>query len=197
MQTDHAKITGVVLAGGQARRMGGNDKGLIVLQGRPLVGYAIDALRPVSGQILINANRNRATYADFGYPVIPDQSSGFDGPLAGILSAMKAAETPYLLTVPCDCPRLQGDLLRRMMETRDTYHADACVAHDGERLHPVVLLLACRLEDSLEAYLAAGQRKIDTWLNQHRLVTVDYSDHPEMFQNVNTREDLAALNNAL
>ena len=191
------KITGVVLAGGLARRMGGTDKGLIELKGRPLISYAIDAILSVTDRVLINANRNHEAYRALGYPVVSDQTSTFDGPLAGILSAMQTVETPYILTLPCDCPLFEGEHLRRMVDTMNVKTMDCCAAFDGHRLHPVFLLLDCRLSASLDAYLSTGQRKIDTWLNQHRLGLVDYNDQPEIFRNVNTQEDLAAVESAL
>jgi len=196
MNPERAKITGVVLAGGRATRMGGSDKGLLAFKGRPLVTYALDALTQVVGPILINANRNQEAYAAFGYPVIADQTSAFDGPLAGLLSAMRCARTPYVMTVPCDSPLIEGVLLERLYQTLRAENAEICAAHDGERLHPVFLVAECRLASSLEAYLASGQRKIDRWLNQHRLALADYSDHPELFANVNTPEELAALEEA-
>lgn len=195
MILDRAKITGVVLAGGRGRRMGGQDKGLIRFKGRPLVGYALEALDSVAAHILINANRNREAYARFGYPVISDRTDTYDGPLAGLLSAMRAAETPYVLTVPCDSPLVTGQLLERLCRTMQETGAELCAAHDGERLHPVFLLAERRLADSLERYLASGQRKIDLWFEQHRLALADFSDHPELFANINTPEELAALEN--
>jgi molybdopterin-guanine dinucleotide biosynthesis protein A len=193
MNPERTKITGVVLAGGRARRMGGRDKGLLMFKGRPLVAYALDALKQVAGPVLINANRNQQAYAAFGYPVIADRTGAFDGPLAGLLSAMRCAETPYVMTVPCDSPLIEGVLLERLFLTLRARQAEICAAHDGERLHPVFLLAECRLAASLESYLASGRRKIDLWLNQHKLALADYSDHPELFANVNTPEELAAL----
>lgn len=196
MTPERTKITGVVLAGGRARRMGGSDKGLLNFKGRPLVSYALDALKSVAGTIFINANRNREVYVAFGYPVIADQTGAFDGPLAGLLSAMRWARTPYVLTVPCDSPLIEGILLERLVQTLRAEDAEICAAYDGERLHPVFLIAECRLASSLEAYLASGQRKVDLWLNQHKLALADYSDHPELFANVNTPEELAALEEA-
>jgi FdhD protein len=196
MISDRAKITGVVLAGGRARRMGGEDKGLIPFKGRPLAAYALEALDAVAGRILINANRNRDAYARFGYPVVSDRTDTFDGPLAGLWSAMRAAETPYVLTVPCDSPLVSGRLLARLWTALRKAGAELCAAHDGERLHPVFLLAERRLADDLEAYLASGQRKIDIWLNRHKLALADFSDHPELFANVNTPEELAELEQA-
>lgn len=195
MILDRAKITGVVLAGGRGRRMGGQDKGLIRFKGRPLAGYALEALDSVAAHILINANRNREAYARFGYPVVSDRTDTYDGPLAGLLTAMRAAETPYVLTVPCDSPLVTGQLLERLCRTMQETGAELCAAHDGERLHPVFLLAERRLADSLERYLASGQRKIDLWFEQHRLALADFSDHPELFANINTPEELAALEN--
>jgi len=190
MTEQRANITGVVLAGGKARRMGGEDKGLVVYRGRPLVAYALDALRMVSGTILINANRNLEKYAHFGYCVIEDLTESFDGPLAGLLSALRSAQTEYVLTAPCDCPHVDGALLGRLYDSMLAEEAELCAAFDGERLHPVFLIAQCRLADDLAAYLASGQRKMETWLKSHHLALADYSDHPEIFVNINTREEL-------
>jgi len=192
MTGERAKITGVVLAGGQGRRMGGADKGLLEYQGRPLVAYALDALRQVADTVIINANRNLDAYARFGVPVITDRSDSFDGPLAGLLSAMLAAQTDYVLTVPCDSPGVEGEALRRLCVKRQEEEAELCAAYDGDRLHPVFLIAECRLAADLAAYLAGGQRKMETWLGSHRLALADFSDHPEWFANFNTPQDWAA-----
>jgi len=188
-----ARITGVVLAGGRARRMGGEDKGLLDYHGRPLVAYALDALRPVAGTILVSANRNAEAYARFGHPVIADSAGAYDGPLAGLLSAMRAAKTDYVMTVPCDSPLVDGALLGRLYARLVEEGAEICAAHDGGRLHPVFLVAQRRLAADLADYLESGQRKVETWLKSRRLVLADFSDHPECFANVNTPEELAAL----
>ncbi|QSA97443.1 molybdenum cofactor guanylyltransferase MobA [Methylococcus sp. EFPC2] len=193
MQAYGKKITGVVLAGGRARRMGGGDKGLLSFRGRPLVAWAVSALERVTDIVLINANRNHEAYAALGYPVIADATASYDGPLAGLLAAMKAAKTPYVLTVPCDSPLIAGELLDRLVSTLAAQGAEVCAAHDGERLHPVFLLAETALLSDLEAYLAAGQRKVDRWLSHHKLALADCHDHPEWFTNVNTPEDWKAL----
>jgi len=190
MTDERANITGVVLAGGRARRMGGEDKGLVVYRGCPLVAYALDALSVVTSTILINANRNQEEYARFGYTVITDPTDNFDGPLAGLLSAMRSAQTEYVLTVPCDCPHVKGALLGRLYKSLLDENAELCAAHDGGRLHPVFLIAKRSLASDLADYLANGQRKVDTWLRLHSLALADYSDHPEMFVNINTREEL-------
>jgi molybdopterin-guanine dinucleotide biosynthesis protein A len=193
MIPERTEITGVVLAGGRGRRMGGTDKGLMVFRSRPLVSYALDALHEAAGTLLINANRNREAYARFGHPVVADRTAAFDGPLAGLLSAMRAADTPYVLTIPCDAPLVDGRLLARLGAALTANGAELCAAHDGERLQPVFLLAERRLADSLERYLAEGQRKVETWLRRHQLAVADFSDHPELFANLNTPEDLAEL----
>jgi len=191
MTDERAKITGVVLAGGRGRRMGGVDKGLMEYRGRALVAYALDALKQVAGTVLINANRNLEAYAGFDVPVITDQTDSFDGPLAGLLSAMRATHTEYVLTVPCDSPWVNGELLGRLWLKLQNEAAEICVAHDGERMQSVCLIAQRNLAGDLEAYLASGQRKVETWLNLHKLVLADFSDHPEWFANINTAAELA------
>lgn len=193
MISERAKITGVVLAGGRARRMGGVDKGLVLFRGKPLVAYALEALAAVAERVVINANRHHEDYAQFGYPVVADATGDFEGPLAGLLSAMRAAETPYVLTVPCDAPLVTGPLLERLITARAETQAELCAAHDGERLHPVFLLAERHLADDLDAYLVQGQRKVETWLNRHRLAVADYQDQAALFANLNTLEELAEL----
>lgn len=173
--------------------MGGGDKGLIHFAGRPLISYALSAIGPVVDDIIINANRNQDKYREFGCLVVADHSTSFDGPLAGILSAMAHSKADYLLTIPCDCPLIDSGILMRMVGAMESEPVDCLVADDGERLHPVLLLLDCRLKDNLKAYLDSGERKIDRWFMQHRWKRVDFSDRPGVFRNVNTPQELAAL----
>jgi molybdenum cofactor guanylyltransferase len=190
---EQQSITGVILAGGRGMRMGGQDKGLLALAGQPLVVYLIDALQPQVGALLINANRNRTAYQALGWPVVNDQMGKFFGPLAGMLSALKVANTPYVLSVPCDSPLLVRDYAQRMYRTLLNQSAELSVAHDGKRLQPVFALLSTSLCKSLQDYLEAGERKIDRWFTQHRMAVVDFSDAPSMFRNINNPEELAAL----
>jgi len=191
MITSHTpSITGVILAGGQARRMGGEDKGLIQFQQKPLIRYAIDALASQVDSLVINANRNIEQYQAFGHPTISDSIEGFCGPLAGMLSAMQAVDTDYILTSPCDCPSISPQLRQRLMESLLSSSADIAVAFDGQRLQPVFSLIPCRLQDDLKAYLLQGDRKIDLWLQRHKLTMVDFSDQPDTFVNFNHPEDL-------
>lgn len=182
-------ITGGILAGGMARRMGGEDKGLIQLNGHAMIEYALAALRPQVKTIVVNANRNLERYRGFGQPVVEDRLGDFSGPLAGMASLLAVADTPYLLTSPCDSPLLPGDLAARLCQALEREDAEIAVAHDGERLQPVFALLQRRLLPDLEQFLAEGGRKIDTWYAQHRCVNVDFSDKPATFHNVNTPEE--------
>ena len=192
-----AKITGVVLAGGRGRRMGGQDKGLVPFHGKPLAAYAAEALKQVTDRVLISANRNREVYARLGYPVVADAGSEFDGPLAGLLAALRVAETRYVMCVPCDSPLLRGQFLWRLYDTLAADDAEVCAAQDGQRLHPVFMIVERSLASSLEDYLAGGGRKVEAWLHRHRLVLADYSDHPEIFVNINSADDLAQLETGL
>lgn len=187
-----SEITGVVLAGGRATRMGGEDKGLLRVAGRPMVEHVLRALRPQVSDLLINANRNLERYREFGVTVVSDFIEGYCGPLAGMASAMKVARTAYVLTAPCDSPFLSEDLAARLHRGLVRDGARIAVADSGERLEPVFALLDRTLLPSLLAYLDAGERKIDRWYAQHPMTRVDFSDEPGMFNNLNTPEELAA-----
>ncbi len=184
-----ANLTGVILAGGQATRMAGQDKGLIDLAGSPMIDYVIRALRPQVGELLINVNRNEEAYRKFGYPLFCDSIPDFSGPLAGMAAALEHAHTNLTLIVPCDGPWLPADLAprlyRRMMESG----ADACTAHDGEYMQPVFALLRGELLPAMQKYLNEGGRRLQFWLKQQNTVTEDFSNHPEAFINVNTPEE--------
>lgn len=187
------KVTGVVLAGGLARRMNKQDKGLIDYHNRPMVSYAVDAMSQVASVVFINANRNLSEYRAFGYEVISDQTDTFDGPLAGMLTAMAHAETNILCVMPCDSPLIKAEHLNKLLTALVDNNADIAVAFDGERIHPVFLALKKSLQDSLNSYLLAGNRKIDLWLKQHDLFKVDFSDNADVFLNINTLSELETL----
>jgi molybdopterin-guanine dinucleotide biosynthesis protein A len=183
-------VSGVVLAGGAARRMGGADKGLIRLHGRPLVEYALDGLRPQVGFLCINANRNLDRYRNYGVPVIVDERSGYEGPLAGMASALRVVRTEYLVTAPCDSPFVPADLVQRLARAMHAAGAEIGVAHDGVRMQPVFCLLRTRLLGALLAYLERGERKIDRWFSEQCTAMADFSDVPDAFLNINTPEDV-------
>jgi molybdopterin-guanine dinucleotide biosynthesis protein A len=187
------KVAGVILAGGRARRMNNQDKGLVNFKGSPMVSYAIAALAPVVDCMFINANRNIDQYRQFGWPVISDQTDSFDGPLAGILTAMDHADADVLVVIPCDSPLIKTEHLQKLLLTRAENNADVAVAFDGVRLHPVFLAIKTSLQTSLQDYLADGQRKVAVWLDRQNLVKVDFSNEPEVFCNVNTMTELSVL----
>lgn len=197
MQQSQPSITTVILAGGAARRMGGEDKGLIELNGKALVAHVIERLLPQSSSLLLNCNRSQEKYAQFGYPLITDTLSGGLGPLAGVVSALEQSSSDYLLSVPCDAPLLPLDLVARMLRTMEQEGADACTVSDGERLHPVVLLVKRHLLPGLRSYLADGGRKVHDWFYSVPHCSTDFSDQPEAFININTPEQLAALQQRL
>jgi molybdopterin-guanine dinucleotide biosynthesis protein A len=186
-------ITGLVLAGGLARRMGGLDKGLVELAGRPMIEHVLDALHPQVGSLLINANRNIDRYAAYGHPVVSDTLQGFMGPLAGVLAALQRLATEFLVTVPCDAPLVAPDLVGRLWAACVANDADVVVATDGRRQQPVFLLLRSGTAPSLEAYLSAGGRKIDTWFAGLRLAEADLGDALDTFVNVNDPDERQRL----
>lgn len=186
-------ITGVILAGGEARRMGGGDKGLVELRGKPLVEHALAALSPQVNTVIINANRNRERYAAYGHPVIADSRQGFQGPLAGMLSCIEAAGTEFIVSVPCDSPLLPDDLVARLFRQLSEEEADISVAHNGDRMQPVFTLMPTSLASSMQAFLDGGGRKIDRWFEQHKLAVTDFSDKPECFRNINNPAELAQM----
>jgi molybdenum cofactor guanylyltransferase len=186
-------ITGLILAGGKARRMGGSDKGLIAFKGQPMVAHVIHRLNPQVGEILINANREIERYQSLGFTVITDEISEFAGPLAGLHAGMSAAKTEFILSVPCDSPLLPEDLSLRLMAALESQQADIAVAKTGEQHHPVFCLCRTSLAQDLESYLKAGGRKVDDWQKKHAYVEVSFDDNPFAFSNVNTLDELSIL----
>ena len=185
------ELTGLILAGGQGRRMGGVDKGLVAFRGRPLVVHVRERLDGRVAEVLINANRSQARYAPLADRLIEDAEGGFQGPLMGIYSGLRAAATPWLVVVPCDTPALPEDLVARLVAGLSD--ADIAVAWDGERLHPVIAVIRTALADDLAAALAGGERKIDRWYARHAWRRVDFSDCPSAFANLNTEDDRQRL----
>jgi molybdopterin-guanine dinucleotide biosynthesis protein A len=189
----NSNVTAVILAGGAGRRMQGEDKGLIQLQGKPLVAHVLDRLAPQVGRLLINCNRNRDAYSRFGYPLLEDSLSGGLGPLAGLLSALEYDDSEFVLSVPCDTPRLPHDLVSRMLISLQQNAAAACTVDDGERLHPVILLVRRDVAAGLRQYLDSGKRKVHDWFYGVPHCSADFSDQPHSFININTPEQLQAV----
>lgn len=190
-------ITGLILAGGRAQRMGGIDKGLIPFHGKPLIESAIAKLKPQVQTIVINANRSITKYATYGYPVVMDETPDFSGPLAGFSVGLKACKTPYLLTSPCDSPLLPNnltELLAAEMESGDfqLVYASSKEADGKVWAQPVFCLMRSNLESSLNQFLQKGDLKIDHWFKGLRTSTVVFDD-PLVFANVNTPEELKKL----
>jgi len=188
-------VTGIVLAGGQGRRMGGIDKGLVALGGRAMVEHVIERLAPQVGAILVNANQNREQYAAFGHPVVADAVGGFAGPLAGLHAGMSVATTPLVVTVPCDSPFLPVDLVARLAAGLEGAKAQLAVARTLDQPHPVFALVRCDVLPHLGAFLQSGGRKIDLWYASLAVVEVPFDDCAESFRNINTRDELAAASN--
>jgi molybdenum cofactor guanylyltransferase len=181
----YEEITGVILAGGRGARMGGQDKGLISLNGRPMVQHVIDRLRSQVGTLIINANRNHVLYRAYGYRVVSDQSGHYAGPLAGILSVLHAVECGWIVTAPCDVPLLSDTLVAKLIAAVKTEGTDIATAHDGERMQHGFLLLRTSLRPDVEAFLNGGERAVKRWLTRHRVAVANFSDCAEAFTNVN------------
>lgn len=188
-------ITGVILAGGQSTRMGGADKGLAMLHGKALVAWVIERLRPQVDQLVISTNTPQA-YAAFGLPTIADdpQTRGA-GPLAGMLSGLKAATTDWVVSVPCDAPHLPVDLVPQLKAALDAGDNDLAVATTADGMQPVFCLMRRSDWPTMRDYLLSGRRRADGWYGELQVEKVPFSD-AAAFANINTPEALAALNAA-
>lgn len=189
-------VTGLVLAGGLGRRMGGVDKGLVELDGKPMVAHVLARLAPQVDSVLINANQNIDRYATFGPPVVPDRIEGFAGPLAGLHAGLSAASTPLLVTVPCDSPFLPLDLVERLRTALDAARAQLAVARTGDQAQPVFSMVRREVLEDLAQFLAGGGRKIDAWYARLKVIEVAFDDEAEAFANINTREELSGFQGA-
>lgn len=187
-------ITGIILAGGQASRMGGQDKGLMLLHGTPLYQHVLMRLSPQVDHLYINANRNISIYRQSGYPVFSDLPNQYAGPLAGILTALKTITSEWAIFAPCDVPHLPTDLVTRLWEGKQAHLA--AYANDGERDHPTLLLMHRSLAPALEAYLERGDRKLMLFLAAMNAISVSFADQPLAFRNLNTPDDLARWQDA-
>ena len=193
------KVVGLLLAGGQSRRMGGGDKALRLLGGIPLLERVIERLRPQIDALVLNANGDPARFARCALPVVPDSVPGFAGPLAGVLAGLDWAaahrsDCHYVVSVATDAPFLPADLVVRLAEGLEKAGADLSCATSGGRSHPVFGLWPVRLRDDLRGALVdQGIRKVDLWTARHKLATVPFSDQPvDPFFNANRPEDFAA-----
>jgi len=199
--TAHAEITGLILAGGRAQRMGGIDKGLVPFMGKPLIEHAIARLSPQVTTILINANRNHDRYSQYGYAVIADHQPDFAGPLAGFAAGLEHCKTEYLLSVPCDSPVFPLDVSEQLLEAMMTTQSDLVYASSKDTsgkiwAQPVFCLMRRSVHQSLQAFLDQGGRKIDRWFETLSSSTVVFADEAA-FANTNTPEELQALEQVL
>ena len=186
-------ISVVILAGGHATRMNGVDKGLVLLQNKPLIQHVIARLKSQVDEIFINANREIAQYQAFGYPVLQDENAEFIGPLAGFSLSLQHAKHEYVLTVPCDSPLLPLDLAQQLLNGMTEDRADIAVAASEENAHPVFCLMKKSVLPSLQAYIESGERKVSAWQKSLNYIEVDFSDNFQAFTNLNTFDDLADL----
>lgn len=182
------ELTGVILAGGLARRMGGQEKGLLAYQGKPLIAHVIARLAPQVAKLVINANRAQQDYARFGYPVVTDRTLDYAGPLAGVVAAFDYCQTDWILTVPTDAPSLPTQLVARLTEqvTNSKIYAVRC----RNEWQPLFALWPRQCLPALEKFLASGQRAVHDFLREQQAIGVDFSDQPSAFTNINTPEDL-------
>ena len=188
-------ITGVVLAGGQGRRLNHRDKGLIDFDGRPLIEHTLERLSPQVDEVLINANRNLEAYRGYGLSVFSDLLDGFQGPLAGIAAALHHVRTPWLQIVPADGPRLPQDLVHRLRSALANSEYRIALPFDGRRLQPLHMLMHRDLGESLNTYLSRGDRKVMLWIEQQSPVTVAFDVGRETFETVNTPQQHQRLQN--
>lgn len=187
------EVTGVVLAGGRATRMGGQDKGLINLNGQPLFEHVISKLAPQVSNVVISANRNRDKYQSVGLNVLSDTLPDYPGPLAGMLSVMKQRNSEWFLFCPCDTPNIPDDLALKLWEKKGV--APAAWVNDGERDHPTIVLLHKKLTAPLENYLASGERRVTLFLREAGGHAVLFPNQKQNFININTLEDLTLWEN--
>lgn len=181
-------ISGVILAGGKGSRMGGEDKGLIVWHGKPLYQHVLARLQPQVNEICISANRNLEVYQQSGHSVITDSLAGFPGPLAGMLSALRQAQHPWVVFTPCDTPAIPLNFVEQLVQQRGNAHAVWVRSHIRD--HPTLVLIHRDLTSPLSDYLQAGKRRLMQFLHEQGGHAVLLSDDESAFHNINSPEDL-------
>ena len=189
-------ISGLILAGGQGQRLGGKDKGLVLLKNRPLITHVIERFAPQVGQLAISANRNLSKYERFNLPVLTDASDTFEGPLAGILAGLRWCSDEYLAIAACDSPLLPSDLVSNLFTAMTCDESDIAVASADGKRQPVFAILKSYLAESLAAFLATGDRKIGRWYDSQPISYVEFDD-ARAFTNINTARDLHRLEERL
>jgi len=191
------KIAGVLLAGGQSQRMGGGDKNLRLLGGKPMLAHVIERAKPQVDTLVLNANGDPQRFASFGLPIIADSVTGFVGPLAGVLAGLDwaAANLPdaeLVASFATDAPFFPRDLVRRLAVALEEGGFDLACAQSNGQAHPVFGLWPVSLREALREALAGGLRKVDRWTVRYKLVEVEFLAEPvDPFFNANSPEDLA------
>ena len=177
--------------------MGGSAKALQPLLQRPLISWVVERLRPQVAEVIVSANRDLERYTEIGDRVVTDQSADFSGPLAGLQAGLAVANHDLLVTVPCDAPLLPSDLVARLAFALEESGADVAIASTGDQPQPVFCLCKRKMLSSIDAFLASGGRKVDLWVFSVAHVQVTFDDEAQGFVNVNTVEELRALERKL
>lgn len=186
-------FTTLILAGGRGTRMGGQDKGLVCLNDKPMISYLLNTVADLCDDIMISCNRSQQQYAEFGYHLVSDGNTRFFGPLAGLLSGIKLAQHSHLLVLPCDTPAVTKRLIRRLAQCAHENPDSICMAHDGQRPQPLHAMIPVKFQQSLADCIAANQHSVMGWYSQHHLRTVNCEDLPGDFANANRPEELTLL----
>lgn len=183
-------VSGVILAGGRARRFKGEDKGLLLLDGRPLVAWVAERLEGHVTECLISANRNLSAYGALGHTVVPDHLPDQPGPLAGLLACARTSREEWLLSLPCDVPFLPLDLVLRLHDQALSGHQPIVRVADETGTHFAIMLVHHDLMPDLAEFIAQGGRQVQAWQGRHPSETLYFGADPYAFLNVNTLDDL-------
>ena len=190
-------ISAVILAGGKACRMGGQDKGLQILGKQSLIQHVINRLQPQIHDISINANRSQTEYTKFGFPVFSDELPDFQGPLSGMLTALEKTKSDFILFTPCDTPFFPTNLLDKLQSAVENHRALIAYACDEEREHPVFCLMSVQLKEKLRHYLASGERRLLQFMKENGGISVKFTKEEGNFENFNTLGDLKKNSNLI
>ncbi|MCH9808322.1 MAG: molybdenum cofactor guanylyltransferase MobA [Alphaproteobacteria bacterium] len=200
MTISNENITGVLLAGGQSRRMGGGDKGLLEIAGRPMLAHVLERFVPQVHHVILNANGDAERFAAFGLPVVADTITGNVGPLAGVLAGMRwsldnAVDATHIATASTDAPLLPDDLVASLAKALNGRKERIALAASGGHKHPVIGLWPVDLADDLEAALKDGVRKVLHWTDRHGTFVHEFAFREisgrkiDPFFNANTPEE--------
>ncbi|WP_417227603.1 molybdenum cofactor guanylyltransferase MobA [Amphritea sp.] len=187
----------IVLAGGEGRRMGGQDKGLVAFRSQPMAGFAVQLVRPYARRLIISCNRHLPEYSDLADQVVMDELAGFQGPLAGILSGLRVCHTDQVLVLPCDTPLLQAALIERLLLAAQAKPDAITVLSEGDELHPLHAVIPRRLVADLSTWLEGGQRAVQRWMRCHPMQLIDIVDAADQLCNLNTEQALRVAEKSL